>query len=62
MLNTLIILLIVLLVVGVGTFYAPMDPKMKNIIYAAAGVTTFVVVLVMVLRALGVWHGTTLGL
>ena len=46
MLTLLIILFVVLVVVGVGTFYAPMDPKMKNIIYAATGVVTFIVLLV----------------
>lgn len=57
MLTLLIILFVVLVVVGVGTFYAPMDPKMKNIIYAATGVVTFIVLLVFVLNAFGLLHG-----
>jgi hypothetical protein len=57
MLTLLIILFVVLIVVGVGAYYAPMDPKMKNIIYAATGVVTFVVLLVFVLNAFGLLHG-----
>lgn len=53
-----IVLLIVLFAVGIATQFAPMDQRMKNIVYAASGVTAFFVILMWVLSALGLFHGT----
>jgi hypothetical protein len=59
MLHVLIFLFILFLVVGVITYFAPIDARMKNIIYTATGAVTFIVILVWALQAFGLvnYHG-----
>ena len=53
----LIGLLVFLIIGGLISYFAPIEARWKNLIYAVSAIITCVVLLLWLLRVLGVWHG-----
>jgi hypothetical protein len=57
MTKPLIGLLVFLLIGGLISYFAPIEARWKNLIYAVSAIITVVVLLVWLLRVFGIWTG-----